>query len=129
MQQTLGPRSIPAYHRSMVPETQLFIHALVSDSRDYIRHIRRYAGGLALSIVYGHKVSASDDEYLLLAEKCMDLLSNKIAPSPGIWLVDVLPALRFLPSWFPGASFKRKAVEWKAQVMEFVDRPFETAHA
>ena len=29
---------------------------------------------------------------------------------PGRWLVEILPLLRFLPAWMPGAGFKRKAM-------------------
>jgi hypothetical protein len=27
---------------------------------------------------------------------------------PGSFLVDIFPILRFVPSWFPGAGWKRK---------------------
>lgn len=30
----------------------------------------------------------------------------------GAYLVDLLPFLRFIPTWFPGADFKRKAIAW-----------------
>ena len=30
---------------------------------------------------------------------------------PGAYLVETLPALRYLPSWFPGAGFQREAAE------------------
>jgi hypothetical protein len=34
-------------------------------------------------------------------------------------------AVRYLPSWFPGAGFKRYAVEWKELIEAFVNEPFE----
>jgi hypothetical protein len=52
----------------------------------------RYAGGLALQVVYGYKPSPEGPDSLLdLAEECMDLLANRISPSGSIWLVDVFP--------------------------------------
>lgn len=33
--------------------------------------------------------------------------------------------MQHLPLWFPGAGFKRKAIQWKAKMEEFVDRPYE----
>ena len=33
--------------------------------------------------------------------------------------------MKYIPSWFPGAGFKRKAAEWRALMQEFVDIPFE----
>jgi cytochrome P450 len=68
---------------------------------------------------------SNDDPFLALASECVELLSNKIASTGSIWIVDVIPALKHLPDWFPGASFKRKAKEWKAKMEEFTDKPYE----
>lgn len=34
-------------------------------------------------------------------------------------------AVKHVPSWFPGATFKRQAVEWKKATDAMVERPFE----
>ena len=80
---------------------------------------------------------------LILGQECVDILSNKIASGGGIWPVDVFPfrkldvpfvagvlraycqSVRHLPMWFPGAGFKRKAMQWRAKMEEFVDKPYE----
>lgn len=129
MQQTIGARSIPKYHNILESETLSFIRSLVSEPNNYIRHIRRYSGGITLAVVYGYKVASSSDKYLLLAEECMGLLANEIASGTGLWPVDMLPFLQYLPIWFPGASFKRKAAVWKPKVQAFVDRPYENSKA
>ena len=33
--------------------------------------------------------------------------------------------MRHLPSWFPGAGFKRSAVEWRKLIEDFVNEPYE----
>ena len=129
MHRTLGPRTLPQYLSGLEAETETFIRSLLTDSDNYLRHIRRYSGGLTLSIIYGYQVKSSDDKYLLLAEECMDLLANKMSSSPGLWPVDILPFLRFIPSWFPGGSFKKKAAEWKLKMATFVESPFAHAKA
>jgi hypothetical protein len=91
----------------------------------FARATCRYAGGLILLVVYGHEVKSKDDKFLSMAEKCVWLLSNRIASSGGIWPVDVFPFLKYIPAWVPGMAFKRNAIEWKAQMEEFVNRPFE----
>jgi hypothetical protein len=85
----------------------------------------RYAGGLTLFVVYGHEVKSKDDIFLTMAEKCVWLLSNRIASSGGIWPVDIFPFLKYIPTWVPGMAFKRNAIKWKAQMEEFVDKPFQ----
>jgi len=129
MHQTLGSRTLPQYLSGIEAETKTFIRSLLTDSDNYIRHIRRYSGGLTLSIIYGYQVKSSDDQYLLLAEECMDLLANKMSSGPGLWPVDIFPSLRYIPAWFPGGSFKKKAAEWKLKMTAFVESPFAHAKA
>lgn len=125
MRQTLGAPSIPKYHTSISIETRTFIHNILDGPSNYLAHIRRYAGGLTLSAVYGYQVSSSDDRFLVLADKCMDLLANRMTSGSGLWAVDIFPFIKYLPNWFPGASFKRYAIEWKPLMLDFVNKPYE----
>jgi hypothetical protein len=78
------------------------------------------------------------------AQKVVGSLAE--AGIPGAFLVDTLPfrewvqyvllvwifkrlPVKYVPSWFPGASFKRKAKGWKALLPDFVDKPFENVKA
>lgn len=106
-------------------ETAVFLRALLHNPDSYLSDIRKYAGGLTLAVVYGYKVKSADDKYLIMAEECLAILANEIASGSGIWLVDILPVLAYLPWWFPGASFKRKAAIWKPKMIEFIRAPFE----
>ncbi|KAF8880650.1 cytochrome P450 [Infundibulicybe gibba] len=125
MHQAFGVQNIPSYHPLMETETHAFLRRLVADPENYNRHTRRYAGGLTLSVVYGYEVISNNDKFLTLAEECVDLLANRIASGGGIWPVDIFPSLRYLPTWFPGAGFKRNAMIWKAKMEEFVDKPYQ----
>ncbi|THH02228.1 hypothetical protein EW026_g612 [Hermanssonia centrifuga] len=82
---------------------------------------------MALSVIYGLSVETDGMDYITMAENGLQLLSNNIAPSGSLWAVDIFPFLRTLPSWFPFASFKRKANEWKPQIVEFVEKPYAAA--
>jgi hypothetical protein len=39
-------------------------------------------------------------------------------------LVNVIPALKYLPPWFPGAQWKRDALEWRSQKDIMVNETF-----
>ncbi|RDB30081.1 hypothetical protein Hypma_013902 [Hypsizygus marmoreus] len=123
--QAFGIQAIPSYHPLIETETHTFLRKLVATPAVYLDHTRRYAGGLTLSVVYGYEAAPHGDKFLTLAEECVDILSNKIASGGGIWPVDIFPSLQYLPSWAPGAGFKRKAAEWKAKMEEFVEKPYE----
>ncbi|EEB96705.1 hypothetical protein MPER_04116, partial [Moniliophthora perniciosa FA553] len=41
------------------------------------------------------------------------------------FVVDSLPWLKYIPDWFPGAGFKRKAKEWRKLYDNMANIPFE----
>ncbi|KAF9269728.1 cytochrome P450 [Marasmius fiardii PR-910] len=125
---------IPTYFPLITRETHFFIRRLlapkpptmsqVDSQKFYVPLLRRYAGQLTLNVVYGYKVESTDDPFLNLAEECVNILSNEIASGGGIWPVDLIPQLQYLPDWMPGSGFLQKARIWKAKMEEFVDKPY-----
>ena len=76
-----------------------------------------------MSITYGLPVRESDDPYITLAEEALRGIAE--GGIPGTFLVDLLPFLKYMPSWFPGAGFKRMAAHYAAVNVEVVNQPFE----
>jgi hypothetical protein len=75
-----------------------------------------------MSIAYGIKVKGFSDPYVVNAVESMNGMA--IAGVPGSFLVDIIPNLKHVPDWFPGAGFKQKAAYW-AQVNRIVaELPF-----
>jgi hypothetical protein len=58
-----------------------------------------------------------------LADKATDQFS--LSTAPGAFLIDVMPFLKHVPAWFPGAGFKKTAKEWSNTLKEMVDMPFD----
>ncbi|KAK7986992.1 cytochrome P450 [Apiospora saccharicola] len=85
-------------------------------------HIRTEAGAIILKVAYGYEIEAhKEDPLVTLADHAMDQFSK--AMIPGAWLVDMVPMLRHFPEWLPGMSFKQTAREWKATLIDLVERP------
>ena len=57
-----------------------------------------------------------------IVDKAVD--SIDVATTPGLWLVDSLPFLRYLPTWFPGTGFKMVAAELRKLLLDMVDVPY-----
>ena len=125
MHKALGSTAIPTYYPLLISETSAFLRRLIADPLNYLKITRRYAGGLILLVIYGYEAISENDEILKQGEDSVDLLANEIASGGGIWPVDVFPFLQHLPDFLPGMSFKRKAVKWRAQLEEFVDKPYD----
>lgn len=78
---------------------------------------------MILEVSYGIEVLPQNDPFIQSAETGMATVN--IAGQPGAFLVDRVPILKYVPSWFPGASFKRKAKEWSRYADEILERPFK----
>ena len=75
-----------------------------------------------MKIGYGIAVQESDDPYILIAEEALSGAAE--AGIPGAFWVDLIPILKYLPSWFPGAGFQRKAAHWREAVKTMAEKPF-----
>ena len=51
-------------------------------------------------------------------------VGNQIG-APGRYLVEVIPALKYLPAWFPGAGFKREATDIKRKLNDLVGSMYQ----
>ncbi|KAJ7907006.1 cytochrome P450, partial [Mycena leptocephala] len=69
---------------------------------------RSTAGAMVLHLTYGYKINEQGNDPLVdLADKALGEYSE--ITRPGAFLVDVMPILKYIPSWFPGAGFKKLA--------------------
>jgi hypothetical protein len=58
-------------------------------------------------MTYSIRVQPYDDPYIKLAEEAVGSISELMIP--GAFLVDIIPILKYIPEWFPGARFQSKA--------------------
>ena len=75
-----------------------------------------------MDIAYGIKVQESGDRYISLVEEAIE--GGTEAAIPGAFWVDFLPILAYVPSWFPGAGFKKKAAYWSKLNKIMTEKPF-----
>ncbi|KAJ4493679.1 cytochrome P450 [Lentinula edodes] len=83
------------------------------------------AASTILGIAYGIDVQEDNDPYVDAAERALVSLGLGIAP--GVFLVESIPALKYIPEWFPGAGFKRKAREWARYSTIMRELPYAAA--
>ena len=75
-----------------------------------------------MKIGYGIAVQESDDPYVSIAEEALEGVAQ--AGIPGTYWVDLLPILKYVPSWFPGAGFQKKAARWREVINTMAEKPF-----
>ncbi|KAH9029938.1 cytochrome P450 [Lactarius pseudohatsudake] len=99
--------------------------ARVSENPDnFLKDIRLSVAAIFLKMSYGYNVEREKSDPLL---NVIDTAADEfyIATSPGAWLVDTLPILRFVPSWMPGAGFRKVAERYRRTNLEQTYRPLE----
>ncbi|KDQ54080.1 hypothetical protein JAAARDRAFT_410464 [Jaapia argillacea MUCL 33604] len=104
-------------------ETKKHLIRVLEDPDEVAQSIRKTAGAIILLMAYGYRVKEGNDPLVDLVDAGMEEFA--IMTSPGAFLVDVFPILRHVPSWFPGAGFKRLVVEWKKTCADLVALPFQ----
>ncbi|KAG6865993.1 hypothetical protein C0991_009665 [Blastosporella zonata] len=102
-------------------ETHKFLRRVLAKPTDIATHVRHTAGAIILRISHGYEVKENKDPFVELADRATEQFS--LSTAPGAFLVDVLPILRHVPAWFPGAGFQRKAKKWAATLVDMVDMP------
>ena len=58
-------------------------------------------------MTYSINILPYDDPYIKIAEEAVAAFAELVIP--GAFLVDIIPVLKYVPEWFPGARFQRKA--------------------
>ncbi|KAA1477740.1 cytochrome P450 [Dentipellis sp. KUC8613] len=86
-------------------------------------HVRRHAGTVIMMLAFGYTPKETGDFFIGSAEEASKVTGR--ASAPGRWLVEYYPILRFVPSWFPGAGFKRQANEWRERMSALTNMPHE----
>ncbi|KAJ5670969.1 hypothetical protein N7507_000096 [Penicillium longicatenatum] len=104
-------------------EAHRLLWRILKDKDNITQHIQAEAGAVILQITYGYRPEPHQKDVLVnLVNVALEHFS--IASTPGTWLVDIIPALKYLPAWFPGAGFKRTAQEWRKTLEEVAKRPY-----
>ena len=82
-------------------------------------------GAIAISLAYGLKFRDVNDPFIGLAQRAIKSLLD--AAIPGAFLVDLIPWLKYVPEWMPGAGFQKQANEWKRLQKDFHNIPYDEA--
>ena len=77
-------------------------------SKDALHRLRiSLVGSTSISMTYGINVHPYNDQYIKTAEEAVEAMNELFIP--GTFLVDIIPILKYVPEWFPGAKFQSKA--------------------
>ncbi|KAJ3552901.1 hypothetical protein NM688_g3906 [Phlebia brevispora] len=117
-----GKTQMAKFHSLEQQETRRFLRRVLSDPDNLPEHIRKTAGAIILKMSYGYDIVEGEDPLINLVERAAE--GFIYSTSPGAFLVDIIPILRYMPSWLPVAGWKRKIEGWRTVTMEMCDYPY-----
>lgn len=80
---------------------------------------------MSLSLAYGLQIQQTDDPFIELVETAAKSISA--AASFGAFFVDVIPILKYVPEFVPGAGFQKKARIWRKIQEDFREVPYSSS--
>jgi len=76
-------------------------------------------------MTYGIPVQRQRDPLILFAEKALG--GSAAAASPGRFFVNIIPWLKYVPGWMPGAGFKRLGKQIMKELVQLREEPYQAA--
>ncbi|KLO07636.1 O-methylsterigmatocystin oxidoreductase [Schizopora paradoxa] len=96
--------NILQYEDVQKKEIQKLLRSLLRSPENYLQHLKRSLASSIMMLTYGHEIDSFDDPFVSLARKSSDHM--ELALQQGVFAVDVIPWLKYIPKWFPGAGFQ-----------------------
>ncbi|KAM5534862.1 hypothetical protein V8D89_011417 [Ganoderma adspersum] len=122
--QVMGnPKRVERFQHLVEEETQQFLVHLSEHADSLSLEIKKLAGTIIVMIAYGYKSSGDDDLIIKTVDKSMEDFGVIFAP--GAFMADAFPFLRHVPSWFPGAGWKKAAMKYRETFFAMVELPYK----
>ncbi|KAJ8508608.1 hypothetical protein ONZ45_g9132 [Pleurotus djamor] len=122
--QEFNPSKSPLHHPTQAKYLRLFLSMLLVlpfSSSNNPPSSSTPASSI-IEVSYGISVEPKDDPMIAIADKAIAHLND--AGIPGTFVVDYVPILKYIPAWFPGASFKRFAQTACEDTRAMVENPY-----
>ncbi|KIJ65809.1 hypothetical protein HYDPIDRAFT_109838 [Hydnomerulius pinastri MD-312] len=121
--QFMGSKSkIDGFQSVLQDEARILINNIRTHPEEWIKHGRRFAGGIVLKMAYGYTAEIENDPLVKLVDDAMDQFSETTAPNA--FMVDIIPILRYVPQWIPGAGWKQKAAAYRRTLTDTLNVPY-----
>ncbi|CAE7210631.1 unnamed protein product [Rhizoctonia solani] len=142
MNPLLTKQSVAAHQKFQEQDATKLLQRLLKGYKD-IHTSHEVETELVLSVsatmfrsLYGYEVASSSDPLAIRTQKLAAYLTYAAINSN--YLVNLVPALRHLPDWFPGTGWKQEASKWRKEKETLIDELYriglenmkkdETAH-
>ncbi|KAG8719499.1 hypothetical protein FRC08_002681 [Ceratobasidium sp. 394] len=119
----LHPTASAEIWSTLVRHARVSVQRLLHNPENVAAEIRWLTAANVLATAYGYEPAYPFDGLVKIVETALSRLCE--AGVAGNFYVNTIPWLKFVPSWFPGAGWKRKANAWRAERDRMIHEPYE----
>ncbi|KAK7452187.1 hypothetical protein VKT23_012290 [Stygiomarasmius scandens] len=119
MHLAVNSRAIQKYRSIQEDIAALLNGDLLNAPDQFFEHLYLASGRIVLAVTYGIFAEDVKNPYIANAEECMKILGKAL--SPGAYLADLIPIMKYLPSWIP---FQKEAQEAKKMFQKNAELPY-----
>ncbi|KAF6756890.1 cytochrome P450 [Ephemerocybe angulata] len=127
--QHFRPGDDPSRPNTNASQTTEFVNRFLVDLRrtpeEFYGLAKHMVGSLAISLAYGIPTRGRDDPLIQFVDSVARMLTRLLTPGGNV--VDLFPLLKYLPSWLPGAGFKRYAESVRYMPDKYRSEPYDQA--
>jgi len=116
-------KAVPQFRPHELKAVHDLLKQLLDSPETWYDDLTQFLGTIIMSTIYGIDVKPLNDPFIATSKRATYAVS--LATTPGRFLVESIPLLKYAPSWFPFADFKRKASLWKIDAQDAFIEPFE----
>ncbi|KAG6369367.1 cytochrome P450 [Boletus reticuloceps] len=116
------PRFLPYQHSRACHLLQRLLEA----PENLGDHIFEYTASVILNSTYDYDPASREDDLVDTAANVLTIVVPAMRPDIGV-ILGAFPWVLYLPSWFPGMSFKKEMEVARAYSKQYLERPFEYA--
>ncbi|KAG8971536.1 hypothetical protein FRC05_011013 [Tulasnella sp. 425] len=121
------PLSAPVVKRDysalLEVKAQEYLERCFVRPENFLAELNRTVAETTTKLTYGRLEDRRGRDYIQLSYRVVDIF---VIALQG-YVVDLLPALQYLPSWLPGMRFKRDAATWRKEINDLEEIFFESA--
>lgn len=112
------------YESMQLSKVHQFLENLIISPNQYPAHLKVLSAAIIMAITYGYDPAPAKDSFVLKVERFINIFSKALSPERAA-LLGVIPFLQYLPSWFPGGMYKRRAGECRGLAHDILNEPIE----
>lgn len=121
--QEFNPANSLNHQEKQLWSSRDFLRRLLYDPDRFLHHIEYTLAGSIITTAYGLEIEPEHDPNIARAKKV--LLQLNEAPATGSFIVDILPILKYIPTWIPGMGFKAYAKGARPDTLAMRNAPYE----